>query len=377
MGSIEILGALITGVLACGPAERSEALNPAPDTLRLVGSPISLGAAPSAAVAGDLTGDGQPDLLITNTDDGTLTLLVGDGSGQFPRRKSFSGGENPVDLALGDLDGDGDLDVAVANHETDYVTLLRNDGQGGLEPFSQSPRHLDLGLHPHAVLIADLDLDGHPDLLVDDRRGEAILLLRGAGDGGFDLDVVRFSVGGDPYRGMTLADVNRDGHLDIITPNRDEVAIVLRVSDGGFAAPEGIPAVGPFEVRVGDLNGDGVPDLVVATEPGPVSVLSGNGDGTFLSEPIFEQRWAGGAKAVATGDFDGDGIDDAAVTNWNSHDALVLIGGRDEIRTDRVPGGDNPWGVTAADLTGDGAAELLVLDNSGDALRVYSAGPVD
>ena len=339
MGSIGILGVLITGALACGPAERSEMLSPAPDTLRLVGSPISLGAAPSAAVAGDLTGDGQPDLLITNTDDGTVTLLVGDGSGQFPLRKSFASGENPVDLALGDLDGDGDLDAAVADHETDYVTLLRNDGQGGLEPFSHSPRHLDLGLHPHAVLIADLDLDGHLDLLVDDRRGEAVLLLRGAGDGGFDLDVLRLSVGGDPYRGMALADVNQDGHLDLITPNRDEVAIVLRVKDGGFAAPAGIPANGPFEVRVGDLDGDDVPDLVVATEPGPVRLLGGNGDGTFVSEPIFEQRWAAGAKAVAIGDLDGDGIADAAITNWNSHDVLVLYGGSDGIRTDRVPGG--------------------------------------
>ena len=377
MGTLGLLGVLLTGALACGPAEQSGTLSPASDTLRLVGSTISLGEAPSAAVAGDLTGDGLPDLLITNTDDGTVTLLVGDGSGQFPLRKSFSGGENPVDLALGDLDGDGDLDAAVANHETDYVTLLRNDGQGGLEPFSHSPRHLDLGLHPHAVLIADLDLDGHPDLLVDDRRGEAILLLRGAGDGGFDLDVVRFSVGGDPYRGMTLADVNLDGHLDLITPNRDEVAIVIRKNDGGFAAPEGIPADRPFEVRVGDLDGDGVPDLVVATEPGLVSLLGGNGDGTFLAEPVFELRWAAGAKAVAIGDFDGDGIDDAAVTNWNSHDVLVLFGGSDGIRTARVPGGENPWGVAAADLTGDGVAELLVLDNSGDALRVYSAGPVD
>ena len=377
MATLGLLGVLLTGALACGPAKPSGSLSPASDTLRLVGSPIALGEAPSAAVAGDLTGDGLPDLLITNTDDGTVTLLVGDGSGQFPLRKSFSGGENPVDLALGDLDGDGDLDAAVANHETDYVTLLRNDGQGGLEPFSHSPRHLDLGLHPHAVLIDDLDLDGHPDLLVDDRRGEAILLLRGAGDGGFDLDVVRFSVGGDPYRGMTLADVNLDGRLDLITPNRDEVAIVIRKNDGGFAAPEGIPSIGPFEVRVGDLDGDGVPDLVVATEPGLVSLLGGNGDGTFRAEPVFEQRWAAGAKAVAIGDFDGDGIDDAAVTNWNSHDVLVLFGGSDGIRTARVPGGENPWGVAAADLTGDGAAELLVLDNSGDALRVYSAGPVD
>ena len=326
MATLGLLGVLLTGALACGPAKPSGSLSPASDTLRLVGSPIALGEAPSAAVAGDLTGDGLPDLLITNTDDGTVTLLVGDGSGQFPLRKSFSGGENPVDLALGDLDGDGDLDAAVANHETDYVTLLRNDGQGGLEPFSHSPRHLDLELHPHAVLIADLDLDGH---------------------------------------------------LDLITPNRDEVAIIIRMNDGGFAAPEGIPAEGPFEVRVGDLDGDGVPDLVVATEPGPVSLLGGNGDGTFLAEPVFELRWAAGAKAVAIGDFDGDGIDDAAVTNWNSHDVLVLFGGSERIRTARVSGGENPWGVAAADLTGDGAAELLVLDNSGDALRVYSAGPVD
>ena len=377
LGMPGLFGVLLTAALAGGASQSSARVSPASDTLRLVGSPISLGEAPSAAVAGDLTGDGLPDLLITNTDDGTVTLLVGDGSGRFPRRRTFSAGENPVDLALGDLDGDGDLDAAVANHETDYVTLLRSDGQGGLEPFSQSPRHLDLDLHPHAVLIADLDLDGHPDLLVDDRRGEAILLLRGAGDGRFDLDVLQFSVGGDPYRGMVLADLNLDGHLDLITPNREEVAIVLRVNDGGFAEPVGIPADRPFEVRVGDLDGDGVPDLVVATEPGPVSVLGGKGDGTFRAEPVFEQRWAAGAKAVAIGDFDGDGIDDAAVTNWNSHDVLVLFGGSNEVRTARVPGGENPWGVTAADLTGDGAAELLVLDNSGDALRVYSAGPVD
>jgi hypothetical protein len=368
---------LLAGAIACSPPQQSVSAHPAADTLRLIGGPASLREAPSAVAAGDLTGDGIPDLLITNTDDGTVTLLVGDGSGRFPRRVSIPAGENPVDLALGDLDGDGDLDAAIANHETDYITLLRNDGLGGLESFESSPRHLDLELHPHAVVLSDLDHDGHPDLLVDDRRGESILLLTGAGNGRFELDVVRIAVGGDPYRGMALADLNDDGRLDLVTPNGDEVAIMLRTADGGFAAPVGIPADRPFEVRVGDLDGDGRADLVIATEPGPVRVLSGLGDGTFRDEPFFEERWASGAKAVAIGDFDGDAIDDAAITNWNSDDVLILFGGREGIRAERVPGGENPWGVGAADLTGDGRDELLVLDNTGDALRVYTCSAGD
>lgn len=364
--------ALLAGAIACSPPHRSADVASAPDTLRLVGTPLPLGEAPSAAAVGDLTGDGLADLLVTNTDDGSVTLLIGDGSGRFPRRLNFPAGENPVDLALGDLDGDGDLDAAIANHETVYITLLRNDGSGGLAPFEHSPVNLDLGLHPHAVLIADLDHDGIPDLLVDDRRGESILLLKGTGAARFQTDVVRIPVGGDPYRGMALVDLDGDERLDLVTPNRDEVAVLLRTGDDDFSAPVGIPAAGPFEVRAGDLDGDGRADLVIATEPGPVRVQTGVGDGTFRPEPMFEERWATGAKAVAVGDFDGNGIDDSAITSWNSHDVLVLFGGEDGIRTAGVIGGENPWGVTAADITGDGHAELLVLDNTGDELRVYT-----
>lgn len=344
------------------------------DTLRLIAGPMRPGAAPSSVAAGDLDGDGRTDLLITNSEDGTVALLAGDGAGGWTAIRVIPAGENPVDVALGDLDHDGDLDAAIANHETDYVTLLANDGTGRLAPFEGSPLRLDLAPHPHAVELSDLDGDGRLDLLVDDRGGEAILLLRGGGDGTFPSRDLRIAVGGDPYRGMFLADLDGDGRTDLTTPNPEEVAVVLRTPGGGFAPPVGIPASGPFEVGAGDLDGDGALDLVVAEEPGPVRILVGRGDGGFRTEPWFEVRWAPGAKAVAIGDFDGDGTDDAAVTNWNSRDALVLYGSRDGVRTQLVEGGENPWGIGAADLTGDGADELLVLDNTGDALRVYGLG---
>ena len=227
------------------------------DTLRLLSEAVVVSPDLASVAAGDLTGDGRIDLLLAHRDG--VTLLVGDGTGGFERKLGFDAGENPVDVAVGDLDSDGDLDAAVANHETDYVTLLRNDGRGALSAPPHSPLHLELDPHPHAVELTDLDGDGRLDLLVDDRRGEAILLLSGRGDGTFDPEPVRIDVGGDPYRGMALADLDGDGRTDLITPNVAEVAIVLRTEVGGFARPRVTPSSGPFEAGVADLDGDGIP----------------------------------------------------------------------------------------------------------------------
>ncbi len=343
------------------------------DTLRLLAGPIPTGPAPSKVAVGDLTGDGHADLLVTVTDADRILLLRGDGTGRFTSFEQFPGGEKPVDLALGDLDGDGDLDVAIANHETDYVTLLANDGRGDLEPLPGSPLRIELGPHPHAVLLADMDRDGNLDLLVDDRQGEAIVILSGDGRGRFAGLPERVDVGGDPYRGMVLGDLNGDGALDLVTPNAAEVAVMMGAGAGRFDPPRGIAADRPFEVGVGDMNGDGAPDLLIAEEPGRIRVLGGLRDGRFGDEPLFEIGFAPGAKAVGVGDIDGDGFADAGITSWNSNDALVLFGGPDGFRSEVAAAGENPWGVSVADLTGDGRAEIFVLDNTGHALRVYSS----
>ena len=220
-------------------------------------------------------------------------------------------GENPVDLAIADLDEDGLADLVVANHETDHVTLLFGIAEGGFERRDHSRFRVDVSPHPHAVRLQDIDSDGHADLLVDDRSPESIQLFRGLGDGTFS-GATSIDVGGDPYRGMSLADVTGDGLADLITPNPDHVAVLVAEEDGGFRPRATLPApFGPFSVVAADLNGDGSAEVLVASYAGgEVAVLVG-GDTPLLHRIEI----VGSPYGLATGDFDGDGRVDFAVAN--------------------------------------------------------------
>ncbi len=362
------------GILALAAAGCQATSGHAPDVL-ISGARVTVGKGPSAVAVGDLTADGHPDLLVANALSHDLTLLQGDGTGQFTKVGDFPAGENPVDVALGDFDEDGDLDAAVANHDTHYVTLLLNDGAGGLRPAKNSPLSLDVRPHPHALRATDLDRDGHIDLLVDDRQGEGVVLLRGLGNAQFDLPGTRISVGGDPYRGMAVGDLDGDGWADLVTPNRGEIAVVLRQPEGAFGDPRGIAAARPFAVEIADLNGDRVFDLVFATEPGAVRILLGEGGKRFRGDSRFEWQMPEGAKGIAVGDFNADGFADAAITNFQSPGVLLLLGGSEGIRTSEVDGGENPWGLAVSDLNEDGRDDLVVLDYTGQEARVYVAAP--
>ncbi len=361
-------------ILALAAAGCAAPSGQAPEVLVSRGR-VAVGTGPSAVAAGDVTGDGHQDLLVANTLSHDLTLLEGDGTGRFRKVGEIPAGENPVDVALGDFDEDGDLDAAVANHETHHLTLLLNDGTGGLRPAELSPLSLEVRPHPHAVRATDLDLDGHIDLLVDDREGESVVLLRGLGDALFDVPGTRVNVGGDPYRGMALGDLDADGRIDLVTPNRREIAVVLWQDEGGYGDPRGMPADRPFAVEIGDLNGDRVLDLVVAAEAGAVWVLLGEGGARFRHDAWFEWQMPQGAKAIAVGDFNADGWADAAIQNFQSSGVLLLLGGAEAIRTSEVDGGENPWGLAVSDLNEDGRDDLVVLDYAGQEARVYLAGP--
>ena len=171
------------------------------------------------------------------------SVIEGCVRGRFKVTWSGAAGENPVDLAIADLDEDGLADLAVANHETDYVTLLFGIAEGGFERRDHSRFRVDVSPHPHAVRLQDIDSDGHADLLVDDRLPESIRLFRGRGDGTFS-GATSIDVGGDPYRGMSLADVTGDGLADLITPNPDHVAILVADKDGGYRPRATLPARG-------------------------------------------------------------------------------------------------------------------------------------
>jgi hypothetical protein len=346
----------------------------APD-LRSAGPPIAIGGEPTDVTVGDVNDDGWPDLVIARQGAGEITVLTGDGTGRFSPMGTFAAGENPNAVALGDYDADGDLDAAVANHDTDYVTLLLNDGTGRFSTAPASPLDVGVGPHPHAIETIDLDGDGHLDLLVDDRNAEAIAVFRGSGHGTFATPGSRIDVGGDPYRGMALADVDGDGAVDLVTPNRNEIAVVLSAVPSGSPSPVTIPADQPFTVAAGDITGDGVIDLVTGAEQGPVWILRGTGSGRFEPDEALVWRQPSGAKKVVVGDLDGDGVQDAVLTNYMESGVFVIWGGPAPMRTGEVAGGINPWGLAVADLTGDGLDDIVVVDETGGEVRVYLAQP--
>ncbi len=336
---------------------------------------LAVGEGPSAVAAADLDNDGHQDLVVVNELSQDLSLFRGDGQGGMVSLGRVQAGENPTDVALADLDADGAFDMVVANHETRYLTILVGDGKGAFRPAPNSPLTIEVSPHPHVVKASDLDGDGHLDLVVDNRDGRGLLILRGTGGGAFESPGKLVDVGGDPYRGMAIGDINHDGQLDLTTPNSTAVGIVLSENAKKllFLPPRFVATAAPFAVELADIDGDSHLDVIAALdeESTLVEVFLGDGRGGFRPSPASPFQGAPGAKMIARGDFNGDGVQDAAVAGFQSPEVLLLLGGAHSIATARLRGGKNPWGMTAADFNEDGRDDLVLADNAQAQVALY------
>jgi hypothetical protein len=239
----------------------------------------------------------------------------------LPAVTHASGGYKTIALAVADLNGDGKPDVVVANYcdtgcLAGSVGVLLGKGNGAFQPVML---YGSGGYGPTAVAIADVNGDGKPDVVVANSGNVSVLL--GNGDGTFQA-AAAISGGSS---GLAIADVNGDGKLDLIalglgtcyiTCTDGSVSVLLGNGNGTFqsAVPYDSGGVSPFSVAVADVNGDGKPDLLVANS-GNVSVLLGNGDGSFQAALVYG---SGGraADSVAVADVNGDGKPDLLVANY-------------------------------------------------------------
>ena len=222
------------------------------------------------------------------------------------------------------------------------------------------------GSGPHSVAVGDFNGDGKPDLVVANYGGSVSVLL-GNGDGTFQA-AANYAAGSAPYF-VAVGDFNGDGKLDLAVANYviggvGTVSVLLGNGDGTFKAAVNYATgsgTGPYWVGVGDFNGDGHPDLAVAAVSG-LSVLLGNGDGTFKTAGNYA---AGNAPySVVVGDFNGDGNTDLVVANISANPGTVsvLLGKGDG--TFQAPVkytvGNTPRSVAVGDFNGDGKADLAV-----------------
>jgi hypothetical protein len=349
------------------------------DTLK-----IKVGNSPGSVEIADFNNDKFPDLAITSETDSNVTILLGDGEGTFlaADKSPFNSGSIPNDISIGDFNKDRNLDLAFANHEKKYLTVLVGDGQGNFSPASKSPFQTRGIPHTHGIATGDFNNDGNLDLVTDSWGNDQVEVLFGDSINLFKAQGAFFKVGKRPYQRVRAADLNGDGIADIVTTNAESnnVTILLSNGKGGFDEAIGSPfACGdaPFGIAIGDVNADGKPDLAVLNSPSSMAEGKGKngltvllGDGTGKYSTMRGSPYEAGKipNRIAVGDVNGDGINDI-LTSDNGSDKiyLFLMSKNGTVSASKaITVGNHPKGIAIGDLNGDGKGDIVVcnqLDN--------------
>jgi hypothetical protein len=343
--------------------------------LALLGTQVNFGTGdePRAVAVGDLNGDNKPDLVVADSGDDNVDVLLNNGDGSFAGNGFFDVGSQPQAVALADFNGDHHLDIATANLDGSVSVLLGN-GNGTF----QAQQTYGAGLHPMDVIAAELTGDGHEDLIVANAGDNTVGVLLGNGNGTFAPEQT-FAAGNYPIS-VTAAELTGDGNLDLIAADKtgQNVSILLGNGNGTFLPPQTFAAgVGPASVATADLNGDGHTDLVVADQSDDaVSVLFGNGDGTFQAP--LKLATGSDPSAVAIADLNGQA--DIITANETDGDVSVLLGnGNGTFASQQTFGvGDNaqsvPISLAVADLNGDGQPDIVATAYNDDEASVLLSG---
>jgi len=340
----------------------------------------SVGSNPTGVVAADLNNDGKLDIAIVNQGTtgvaGAVTVCLGNGDGTFRAPAFYQAGDiglvatpDPVAIAAGDLNNDGKIDLVIALRSNAY-SVLRGNGDGTFQlPSTQILVNLS---NPTAIATSDLNKDGRLDVIVTTFDGVNVLL--GNGDLTF-RSVTTYSAAGWTY-GLAIADLNGDGQPDVITTDaaENEICVLLNIGNGQLG-----PVVryatesAPYSIAVADVNSDQSLDIIVANNGlsaghGSVTVALGNGDGSLRAADSYATNPPGvgsQSRAVVAGDFNKDGRTDLA-TLFGANSVSILIADSHysfQRLATYVAGNyasDQVVALAAADVNADGNLDLVV-----------------
>ncbi len=287
-------------------------------------TPVSVGTQPEAVATGLLDGDGLDDLAVANTGSNDVTVLLADGLGGFAAAANspFAAGTDPSAIAIGSLDAGGTGDIVVANEGSDDVTVLLGDGLGDFTEPAGSP--LAVGDGPVSLGIADMNVDGTQDIVVANVNSQDVSVLVGFGDGTFATSVEFPTNSG--ATSVAIGDLDQDGlpDLAVAEPAIDDVSLLFGVGAGLSFQPSFVSISSADSAAVGDLDLDGILDFATGSNTSTVFAVLGSGGGSF-DPPVGYVAGVSYSTSLNIADLSQDGVPDIAFGGDDSH-VFVLLG---------------------------------------------------
>jgi Bacterial Ig-like domain (group 3)/FG-GAP-like repeat len=347
-------------------------------------APMPVIAAPYAVVSGDFNGDGKMDAAVSSPKTGALEILLGNGDGTFTAKPSNLNFDEAAALVAGDFNGDGKLDLAVCDSQDGLVEILLGNGDG---TFSLKAQTSTKGAGPEAMVAGDFNADGKLDLAVANTISGTVSILLGNGDGTFTADPALAGEGALtlPFS-MVTADFDGDGHPDLAVANgNNTVTIINGNGDGSFTVRANSTMVFPIPIgsspaapnlgaiAVGDFNADGKPDLAIPVYQ-RLEILLNQGNDHFV--PNGQALIAGNnpIAGIVVTDLNGDGLDDLAMTDYADGTLIISYsigeGIYQQVTTALTNSNGAGW-VAAADFDQDGGQDLFVNEYGAGAAEVF------